>query len=135
MDEVALAKKEICCLRSFGTMVTAIDELAESVTKHVSHAAEKLRRRQSLAPVVHVFIHTNRFRTENPQYGGAVSVPLIEPSADTRILAAAELLGLRHTYRTGFEYKKAGIMLMGLQEASIHQLTLFDTTDPKNAAV
>ena len=132
MEEVALAKKEICCSRSFGTMVTRIEDLAESVTKHVSHAAEKLRRQGSVAAVVHVFIHTNRFRSEDPQYGGAVSVPLIEPCSDTRSLVSAALIGLGHIYRSGFEYKKAGIMLMGLQAAATRQLTLFDAIDPCN---
>ena len=111
-------------------MVTCLDALAESLTKHVSHAAEKLRRQGSVAAVVHVFIHTNRFRTDAPQYSGAVSVPLIEPSADTRLLTASALLGLRHDYRRGNEYKKAGIMLMGLQLASVQQITLFSSTDP-----
>lgn len=47
-------------------------------------------------------------------------------------MTAAALMGLRHIYKAGLEYKKAGIMLMGLQDASIRQLTLFDNVDPEN---
>lgn len=133
MEEVAPAKKEICCSRSFGQMVTTIDALSEAVTLHVARAAEKLRRQRSVASVVQTFIQTNRFRTDDdPQYSAAVGVPLVEPSNDTRILVAAALMALRHIYRPGFEYKKSGIMLMGLQDQAIRQLTLFDTLDPEN---
>ena len=132
MEEVAPAKKEICCSRSFGQMVTTIDDLAGAITTHVTRAAEKLRGQGSTASVVQAFVQTNRFRTDDPQYAAAVGVPLIEPSSDTRILTAAALLALRHIYRPGFQYKKAGIMLMGLQDASIRQLTLFDIADLDN---
>jgi len=132
MEEVAPAKKEICCSRSFGTMATTLSEMTQSVTKHVTHAAEKLRRQRSMCSVVQTFIQTNRFRTDDPQYNAAVSIPLIEPSNDTRILTAAALIALRHIYKPGFQYKKAGIMLMGLQDESAKQLTLFDTVEPEN---
>ena len=132
MEEVAPAKKEICCSRSFGSLVTTLDELSESVTTHIARAAEKLRLQNSMASVVQTFIQTNRFRTDDPQYSAAVSVPLIEPSNDTRILTAAALVALRHIYKPGFQYKKSGIMLMGLQDQAIKQLTLFDAIDPEN---
>lgn len=132
LEEVAPAKKEICCSRSFGTMVTTIDQMSESVTKHVTHAAEKLRRQHSTASVVQTFIQTNRFRSDDPQYSAALCMPLAAPSSDTRTLTATALMGLRHIFKSGFQYKKAGIMLMGLQDASIEQVTLFDTVDPVN---
>ena len=46
-------------------MVTTIDELTGSVTKHVSHAAEKVRRQRSVAAVVNVFMHQMRRRSRS----------------------------------------------------------------------
>ncbi|GAC1406098.1 MAG: hypothetical protein NVSMB6_01750 [Burkholderiaceae bacterium] len=132
IEEVARAEKEICCSRSFGTMATTIDEMTESVTKHVTHAAEKLRRQRSTCSVMQTFIQTNRFRTDDPQYNAAVSIPLIELSNDTRILTTAAFIALHHIYKPGFQYKKSGIMLIGLQDQSVRQLPLFDTVDPEN---
>ena len=133
MEEVAPNKKEICSSRSFGSMVHTVDELGEAVALFVARAAEKLRKQKSVAAVVQTFISTNRFRTDDPQYSAGVSVPLIEPTSDTRILTAAAMLALKAVYKPGFSYKKAGIMLMGLQDEGIRQLTLFDTQDAENS--
>lgn len=132
MEEVAPAKKEICCSRSFGSMVTTLEDMTESVTKHITHAAEKLRRQKSTASVVQTFIQTNRFRTDDPQYSAAVGVPLPEPTNDTRILLAAALIALRHIFKAGFQYKKSGVMLMGLQNEEIKQFSLFGP-EPENS--
>jgi DNA polymerase V len=60
-------------------------------------------------------VQTNRFRDLDEQYSNGITIPLVEPSADNRVLAGAALHGLVMIYREGFKYKKAGIMLMNLQ--------------------
>jgi DNA polymerase V len=44
--------------------------------------------------------------------------PLVMPTADTRRITAAALEGLRRIFRPGFDYAKAGVMLMDLSSAT-----------------
>ena len=53
-------------------------------------------------------------------------VPLPTPTDDTRQLAQAALRGLRHIFKPGFRYKKAGIMLLSLEPKAHRPRTLFD---------
>jgi DNA polymerase V len=121
------AKKEIACTRSFGHYVTEQRHLAEAVTEFASKAAERLRKQNGLAGQVLVFIRTSPFRPD-PQYSRSLVIPLRRPSADTAALASAALAGLRHIYKPGFKYAKAGVMLLELQPDSMqqHELDLED---------
>lgn len=126
LEEVVPAKQQIISSRSFGAPVQAMADLQEAVTLYLSRAAEKLRRQGSLATVVQVFIMTNRFKPEAPQYSGALAVPLTEPTDDTLRLARAARFGLGRIYRPGFEYVKAGVALFGLAPSSGWQPGLFE---------
>lgn len=126
LEEVAPPRQEIISSRSFGSMVITMTELGESISTYAARAGEKLRGQNSLCGAVHVFVQTNRFREQDAQYSNGITIPLVEPSADNRILAGAALHGLALIYREGFKYKKAGIMLMELQPTTQRQGVLFD---------
>ncbi|SFU71260.1 DinB/UmuC family translesion DNA polymerase [Nitrosospira multiformis] len=70
-------------------------------------SGEKLRTQGGVCNAIHVFIQTNPFREQDPQYGGSIVIPLPNASADTRLLERAALFGLKKIYRGGFAYKKA----------------------------
>lgn len=110
LEEVAPARKEIVSSKSSGSMVRTVDELAEAVTAYVTRASEKLRSKGSVCGAVNVFVQTNRFRTDDLQYSNGLTMPIIVPTDDSRVLAGAALHGLVHIYREGFRYKKAGVM-------------------------
>ena len=44
----------------------------------------------------------------------------------------AALAALKHIYREGLAYKRAGVMLLDLVEAGQAQVTLFDAHDPRD---
>ena len=67
MEDVAPAKQEIACTRSFGSPVQALDELVEAVSDFSARAAQKLRGQAGVAGQVMVFIRTSPFR-KTPQY-------------------------------------------------------------------
>ena len=48
------------------------------------------------------------------------------PTDDTTRLAKAALAGLKAIYRSGYNYKKSGVLLMGLQARETVQASLFD---------
>ncbi|WP_424196615.1 Y-family DNA polymerase (plasmid) [Ampullimonas aquatilis] len=127
LEDVAPTKKQIMNSRSFGELVTEPSVLRAAIAHHVERATEKLRLQQSLAGAVLVFIHTNRFRLEDRQYQPSVVVPLPMATDDTCQISRYALLGLRNIYKQGYNYKKAGVMLMELSPKAHQQVTLFDS--------
>ena len=122
--ELATARKqEIACTRSFGHPVTQLADLNEAVTEFASRAAHKLRQQGSLAGQVLVFIRTSPFRPE-AQYSRSISMPLRRPSADTGVIVGAALRSLRAIYRPGYQFAKAGVMLLALQPNTVLQTEL-----------
>lgn len=116
-------KKQIACTRSFGRPISELSALCEAITHFASRAAEKLRAQSSVAGQVVCFVRTSPFR-DDPQYSKSVSVPLRRPSADTGVLVAAAVAGMKSIYRPGFKMAKAGVMLLDLQSDTIQQQEL-----------
>ena len=125
LEEVAPDKQQIMCSRSFGQYAEDREQLEEVVASYVSRAAEKLRHQDSLAGALMVFIRTNPFNPKEPQYHRSLTIPLPEPTADTRILISWALKVLRRMYRPGFAYQKAGVMLSDLRPRTMVQASLF----------
>lgn len=134
LEEVTPARKEIVSSKSFGAMVGSIDELGQAVTAYVTRASEKLRSQDSVCGAVHVFIQTNPFRKMDLQYSNGLTVPLIVPTDDSRVLAGAALHGLERIFIEGIRYKKAGVMLLDLSPKSMLQGVLFDEARPREPA-
>ncbi|MBG6077091.1 Y-family DNA polymerase [Polaromonas sp. CG_9.11] len=123
LDLAPARKQEIACTRSFGQPVTDLMDLSQAVTEFASRAAYKLRRQGSLTHQVLVFVRTSPFR-QAPQYSRTVSMPLRRASADTGVIVAAALRGLRAIYRPGYQMAKAGVMLLELQPTTVQQAAL-----------
>lgn len=121
LEDAAAAKKEIACTRSFGRTIQRLQDLQEAVTEFVGRAAEKLRRQESLAGQLLVFIHTSPFRRQDRQYARSITVPLRRPTADTLHLADVAITALQAIYRPGYNYAKAGVMLLDLQDQAVKQ--------------
>ncbi len=120
LEDGPTVKKEIASTRSFGHAVTELVDLIEAITEFSSRAAVKLRKQGSLANQVMCFARTSPFRGD-PQFSHAITVPLRRPTSDTAAIAGAAVAGIRAIYRPGFNFAKAGVMLLDLQPASIHQ--------------
>lgn len=120
LDDAPSPKKEIACTRSFGHPVTELSGLVEAITEFSSRAAEKVRKQNSMACEVMVFIRTSPFRKDS-QYSRSIVVPLRRPSADTGAIVQAAVMGLQAIFRPGYLYAKAGVMLLDLQPDSMLQ--------------
>jgi len=125
MEEIAPPKKQIVSSRSFGYPVTDYNSLAESITLYVSRAAEKLRKQNSYAGSIFVYIRTSPFKDDQPFYSNGLTIPLPTPSDDTRLLVNAALWGLKQFFKPNYNYAKAGIMLSELVTAEGVQNDLF----------
>jgi DNA polymerase V len=126
--EQAVARQQIIVSRSFGHPVASLDDLKESVSHFTTRAAEKLRKDGSVASSICVHIRTNPFKEREPQYDTSLVVPLRQPTDDTSALVNAAMCGLTEIYRPGFQYKKSGVLLLGLHPKGIQQACLFEDT-------
>lgn len=127
MENAPPAKKQICTSRSFGKMLTDINTISEAIASHASTCAKKLRKQQSYAASLMVFIHTNNFREDLPQYWKNTVIHLPVPTNDTQEIVRYALAGLRTIYLNGYQYKKAGVIITEITEGA--QLGLFDLVD------
>jgi DNA polymerase V len=73
-----------------------------------------------------VFVTTNRFREDLPQYADSYTEQLNMPTADTLEIVSAAIRALEHIYREGYSYKKSGVILTDISRADCLQLDLFD---------
>jgi DNA polymerase V len=123
-------RKGLCCSRSFGRPVTAIEELGEAIAMHAARGGEKLRRQRLAASHLTVFTSTSRFR-QNPDevYSAAASWRLPSPTSYTPALVAAARSLLERVYKPGFVYHKAGIFLSDIVPDSERQQSLTDGID------
>ena len=137
LEEVTPAKQQIMASRSFGMAVFDIEALAESVASHTTRAAEKLRAQACTAAAISVSVRSNPFKPQDPQYQRSITMPLAEPSSDTRVLICSALEGLKRIYRPGFAYQKAGVLLSGLELNRRQQGSLLadDATEARSAAL
>ena len=119
-------RKSICNSRSFAEMVTDENELAARVADFAAKCAEKLRKEHSAATEVTVFLHTNRFRTELPQYFPAATVRLQVAANSTQEIVSAAIRAFSTIYRSDYLYKKAGVTVDGLIDAGSVQMPIFD---------
>ena len=108
--------------------MTDYEELRSLVADFASHCADRLRREGSAARTVTVYIRTDRFRPELPQYANAASVKMSVATSDLRELAAASSRLLRSIWRDGYGYKKAGVLLTDISVGGV-QTHLFDGVD------
>lgn len=127
MESAPPAKKQICTSRSFGKMLTNLAPMAEAIATHASTCARKLRKQKSYAMSLMVFIQTNRFREDLPQYWKSAVIHLPVPTNDTLEIVHYALSGLKTIFRSGYHYKKAGVIITEITENS--QRGIFDTVD------
>lgn len=128
IENTVKEKKSICSSRSFGRPVSSLDELKESVANHVHSAAEKMRRDNSVAGSVQVFIQTNPFNSSS-QYYNSVTIDLLPVTSSTVKIIKQAFQGLESIFKSGYDYKKAGVLLSNLAPKKEIQMDLFGECD------
>jgi len=121
-----MRNQSICTSRSFGDMVTDKAVLAEAVAHFTASSANKLRGQKSLCCQLAVFVLSNPFRDDLPQYNGYNIHRFMVPTCDTIEMTKAAREVLDMIYRPGIHYKKAGVILSEILPESPVQLHLFD---------
>ena len=111
LQERVSDKKQIVSSRSFGQTVREVAVLKDAMSTFVANACAKLRAQGSHASLIQVFLYTNRFRSDLPQYNPSFTLPLPQPTNDSLVVNrwADYLVG--RLFKPGYEYKKAAITL------------------------
>lgn len=129
MEEIGRPRQHILSSRSFGTVLTQPEPIRAAVSHHAAHVAEKLRQQQGEARHVYVMVRTNPSREQDLQYRRTTLIPLAMPTADTAVILAAAMAGLREVFRPGFKYHKVGVMLGDISDSAQQQADLFHAAD------
>ncbi|GAB2471018.1 SOS mutagenesis and repair protein UmuC [Hymenobacter qilianensis] len=124
-EDGTLARQSIACTRSFGTPLSAFPDLLGAVGAFTSRAAEKLRRQGSAVNTLTVFISKNRFGPEPPPYTFSTVITLPMATDDTGELLRHVRVAVKRIWQPNTVYKKAGVVLDGLEAAGQQQLSLF----------
>ena len=124
-------KKQICTSRSFGQLVEELSKLEEAASMYATRCAEKLRHQYSCASVIKVFIQTNNFRKQLPQYQNISFIKLPIPTNSTLEITKAALLGLRTIFKLGYSYHKLGVIMEKIVPDTNIQVNLFESNNDK----
>jgi len=129
LETIQPDKKQICTSRSFGKPVTELGDLSAAVAGYAESCAYKLRKQKSVARSLMVFVSTNWFNKDLPQYHNSKHLPLPLPSSCTTEIVHFANTALEKIYRSGFQYKKAGVIITEIGGVTEIQGNLFYQKD------
>ena len=127
--DVREEKKSITTSRSFGEMVSTIEELESAVSSFAASCAGKLRQQHSAAGLMTIYILTNFHREDLPKYYNSITIKFPEATDSTMELVGEALKGLKQIYRKGYLYKKAGVIVGDIVPNDGVQQNLFEEKD------
>jgi len=134
MDEVQ-AKQSIATTRSFEHPFLRYEDVVERVTTFAAMCAEKLRSQHSACNALTVFLLTNRHRQDQAQYNNSFTLELPFPTNSTIELAQFAKQSLQRIFKTGFAYKKAGVIVHNFSSVDVVQQQLFENSNEKHKAL
>jgi DNA polymerase V len=105
--------------------VSEISHIKEAVSYHATIAGEKLRAQNSVCNRVGVIISTNRFKDE-PQYSIIEFEKLVSPVCFTSDIVKTAFSIVDKVFKTGYSYKRCGVILTDITGNSNLQAELFE---------
>ena len=133
LEEYSMTRKSCCTTRSFGKLLTNLEDIEQAVTTFARRAAERIRSESLAASCVSVFVRTNPFDKKSAYYSNAASRTLSHPTHDSITIIETALLLTKRIFKNNYQYKKAGVLLSGLCDESEIQETLFEKNYNQNS--
>jgi len=112
--EKAQPKKSICCSRSFGNVITELDDLAEALSTYVNTACIKVREQHCCAQAICVFAEAIIDSQTGLRQHDSKTASLLAPTNDTSQIITAAKSCLAAIFQKEKRYKKCGIILLDL---------------------
>ena len=132
LEENRSPKKAIATTRSFEKNLTCFEDLKERISTFSICCSEKLRSQKSSCNSIYVFIKSNRNQKNKSQYQNGLVMTLPYGSNSSITISKYAVEGLRKIYKKGIEYKKAGVIVLGLIPNRRLQLNIFEKENPKH---
>ena len=133
LEEYSMTRKSCCTTRSFGKLLTNLEDIEQAVTTFARRAAERIRSESLAASCVSVFVRTNPFDKKSAYYSNGASRTLSHPTHDSMTIIETSLLLTKRIFKNNYQYKKAGVLLSGLCDESEIQETLFEKNYNQNS--
>ncbi len=125
-------KKSIATTRTFEQLYTNYEDLRERVITFAVLCAEKLRKQKSCCQAMTVFVRTNKFREDLPQYRKSIDIQLPFATQSGIELGSFASQALKLIYQPGYGYKKAGVIVHDFCPENHIQQNLFENANPKH---
>ncbi|SIQ15276.1 DNA polymerase V [Chryseobacterium sp. RU37D] len=119
-------KKSIAVTRSFMEMLTKKEDVRERVETFGMYCSERLRRQNTCCKMVTVFVQTNRFRKDLPEYRNAVTKILPNPTNSSILIGRVVNELFDQIFKEGFHYKKAGVIVNDFVPEDQRLINLFE---------
>ena len=125
LETVPQAKQHIASQKSFGIYQTEYDPISEALATYTARVAEKLRQGKLVAGGIKVWLGTNNFSKTDKQYFPSIGTVCDVPTDFTPYLIKRAIEALKIIYKTGYLYKRVGIMLTDLRANNDGMQNLF----------
>ena len=132
LEEVRSPKKAIATTRSFEGTIADYEKIKERISTFAICCAEKLRAQQSNCSSIYVFVRSNKFQKNKPQYRNGIVITIPFSTNSNIVISKYATEGLKKIFRQGIDYKKAGVIVMGLNSTNNYQYNLFENEDIKH---
>ncbi len=132
LEENKWRKKSIATTRSFEKNLIKFEDLKERISTFSVCCSEKLRSQKSSCNSIYVFVKSNKHQKNKSQYRNGIVMTLPYGSNSNITISKYAVEGLKKIYKKGIEYKKAGVVVLGLIPNSRVQLNIFEKEDPKH---
>jgi DNA polymerase V len=119
-------KKSIAVTRSFMEMLTKKEDVRERVETFGMYCSERLRKQNTCCKMVTVFVQTNRFRKDLPEYRNAVTKILPNPTNSSILIGRVVNELFEEIFKEGFYYKKAGVIVNDFVPEDQRLINLFE---------
>ncbi|MGD1318859.1 DUF4113 domain-containing protein [Chryseobacterium sp. 2R14A] len=119
-------KKSIAVTRSFMQMLTKKEEVRERVETFGMYCSERLRKQNTCCKMVTVFVQTNRFRKDLPEYRNAKTQILPNPTNSSILIGRVVNDLFESIFEEGFHYKKAGVIVNDFVPEDQRLINLFE---------
>lgn len=118
--------KQIATTRTFDSSTDDYDFITERIVTFASECSRKLRRQQSCCRHITVYLATNFFRPDQPQYSKSFTITLPNAYNSSIEIAKYAKIALSKVYKKGFQYKKAGVILSTFVPENERIISLYD---------
>jgi DNA polymerase V len=113
--ETTTTKRKSCVVsRSFGKRIEKFQELKEAVTNYCLNASEKIRSESLVTKAITVFVRTSPFQRNFGYYSNSNTIDFPIATNNSIEIVKAAVSVLEKIFKNGYQYQKAGVMLMGL---------------------